>query len=426
MQGKSKPSVRLKGAGKTLLKKHVGLIHSSATLGLVERRLFNWLLHQAIDQLPNDVTHELPLSVLKALLGWESSNNNAALEDALIGLMGTTAQFNLMDDDLGEEVWEATTMISYGAIVGNRVLWRYDRAMAAKLHTPNIYAMLNLAAHQGLESSHAYALYEQVARYKTLKQTAKFPVPVLRQLIGASAPLYDDFRYFNQRVIARAVAEINTITDVRIEPIFERTGRNVTSIQFSIQPNEQTQLLAGSKSDFLDSLSVEHQPIVQRMKALGCSDSFIKNALASYGGRVEHLNSCLVVTETRVEAGKVHTNAAAYLKKLISNPVDVTVPVTSASFSLEKSRRAAKETQIKQAQRIVEREEIENDRNEISYRIAMLSVEERIEAGEAHIAVRPSARKCWDKEQGAFSGREEAFFNFFLRSWVARDRASTT
>ena len=68
---------------KDVLKKNVGVVHTTGTLSLLERKISNVLLLNAYDNLLKNRTHSLRVGYLTALLGWTESNNIADLKDAL-------------------------------------------------------------------------------------------------------------------------------------------------------------------------------------------------------------------------------------------------------------------------------------------------------------------------------------------------------
>lgn len=79
-----------------ILKKNVGVVHSTGSLSLLERKIVNVLLLNAYDDLLKNRTHSLRVSYLTAMLGWNESNNIADLKDALKKITSTTIEFNLI------------------------------------------------------------------------------------------------------------------------------------------------------------------------------------------------------------------------------------------------------------------------------------------------------------------------------------------
>ncbi len=409
---------------KATLKKNVGLIHSSSELGLVERKLFNWLLLESFEQLEHDVTHELPLPILKFLMGWENSNNNEGIEAAMKRLMSTVVHFNLIQNKKAkdgaeqEEAWEATTLLSYASIVDGRARWRFDRAMADKLHDPAVFHWLNVAAAQGLQSSFAYALYENCARYYKVGQTPKLPVPLVRELLNATAPLYADFRYLKQRVLTPAVREVNMITDIELEAEYVREGRSVVSVQFFVRVKPQSSLLS-KKERSRDELNEQERSVHDRMVALGLSSRVAIGALEARG--LDAVEPCVTLTEFKVANGEISKSAAGYLRKVIDTPFESSPPVTSATFRRNQSERQVEATQVFLQRVHQDEESIRQERARRTTEIALLTIEQRRNAAKEFIQKRPEAAKIYDDEIAKFSGRTESVFALFLRGWRPTD-----
>lgn len=114
----------LPAAGSSLaetLKKHVGAIHTSGELSLLERKTSNTLLLNAYQKLIAQRTHKIAVPVLCAMLGYDS-NDIGKLKEVLRKLASTTIEFNVMED--GRESWKVMSML---------VLWRHRQR---RLHLP--------------------------------------------------------------------------------------------------------------------------------------------------------------------------------------------------------------------------------------------------------------------------------------------------
>lgn len=416
----SKSPARKPLVSQKVLKKNVGLIHSSSALGLVERKLFNWLLLESYDRLGIDDTHELPLPLLKAMMGWEASNNNDGLDAAMKGLMGTIVHFNLVRPRgaeesrvANEEAWEATTLLSYAAVIGGRAAWRFDRSMAAKLRDPSVFHWLNVASAQGLQSAFAYALYENTARFYKVGQTPRFDIPLLRELLNATATSYDDFRYFKQRVITPATVEINTITDIEIEPRYERSGRSVVSVQFNVRVKPQSSLLAKRERTRVD-LAPEEQQMHDRMCALGLSPKAAINLIEARG--VDTVAQAVVLTEEKLRSGGIISNAAAYLRKVAESGEQGSF-VTSRTFVAKQAAERFEETKRTITAQSMSVVETIAERQRRTTEIALLSLDQRRLAAVDFIARSPAAEAHYDAALAKFTGNHERLFGLFLRGW---------
>jgi plasmid replication initiation protein len=223
------------------VKKHVAAIHTSGILSLLERKMVNVLLLNAYDVLLTRRTHSLPIKYLCAMLGWDESNNIERLQDVLRKLASTAVEFNMMED--GKEVWRVMSMLSYGEIKDGICSYRYDEYLAERLYDPEIYATINIGIQRRFEGSYALTLYENCLRYKTVGSTGWWELNRFKKIIGASAAVYDEFKYLKRDVIIKPVDEINRISDIQLVPEFQKQGRKVTAVRFIITENPQQTLL---------------------------------------------------------------------------------------------------------------------------------------------------------------------------------------
>lgn len=85
-----------------------------------------------------------------------------------------------------------------------------------------------------ISSRYSYVMFLYLLKRRPCKEI-DIPLEELRDLLGcANDPLYDEFKYFNQRILKRCHDEINEKTELKYtyKPI--RSGRKVQSIHFEI------------------------------------------------------------------------------------------------------------------------------------------------------------------------------------------------
>jgi Initiator Replication protein len=111
------------------VRKHVGAIHTSGDLSLLERKTANVLLLNAYQHLVTRRTHKVPVPLLCAMLGYDS-NDIDLLKATLKKLATTSIEFNVMED--GKEAWQVMSMISFGEIKGGVCTYRYDEYLAER------------------------------------------------------------------------------------------------------------------------------------------------------------------------------------------------------------------------------------------------------------------------------------------------------
>lgn len=250
------------------VKKHVAAIHTSGVLSLLERKMVNVLLLNAYDALLTRRTHKLPIKHLCAMLGWDESNNTERLQDVLRKLASTPVEFNMMED--GKEVWRVMSMLSYGEIKDGLCTYRYDEYLAERLYDPEIYATINIGIQRRFEGSYALTLYENCVRYKSVGSTGWWELDRFKKIIGATALMYDEFKYLKRNVIVKPIDEINRISDIHIEPEFQKQGRKVTAVRFLITENPQHTLLKPVIQD--DHAAIRESEIFKRLLEHGIGE----------------------------------------------------------------------------------------------------------------------------------------------------------
>ena len=108
---------------------------------LLQRKLFNFLVWHAYIDLANKETYEISINSLKNRL-WFNSSNNKYLQDSLRTLIVTAVDFNLLWKDKGD--WSASALLAWVSFKSWICYYSFSPVLREKLHTPNVYAKLNL------------------------------------------------------------------------------------------------------------------------------------------------------------------------------------------------------------------------------------------------------------------------------------------
>lgn len=228
------------------LKKHVGLIHCENKLSLIQRKICNILLFNALDKINDQDTYEIPIKKLCSLVGY-NSNDSKQIKDSVKVLISTVMEWNLLEDnkylnenDYQEEdvVWNASSLLAGASIRNGTIKYSYSPQMKSVLSSLDIYGRINLFVQAKFNSAYSLVLYENCVRFKNLQQTSWFSLDILRALMGVQEGKYAEFKVLNRKVINVAVNEINQKSDIHIEPKFRLQERKVTAIQFLIKENE--------------------------------------------------------------------------------------------------------------------------------------------------------------------------------------------
>jgi hypothetical protein len=165
------------------LKKHIATIHCSNTLSLLQRKISNALLHHAYDHLLTQEEHRITVKELCDLIGYQG-HNHAAIKDAMKELIATVIEWNVLNENTGEEDWTASSLLASVRLKGPQCYYAYSPHMKALLHSPTIYGKVNLMIQARFKSSYGLALYENCVRYKGLPHTRWFDLAIFRSLMG--------------------------------------------------------------------------------------------------------------------------------------------------------------------------------------------------------------------------------------------------
>jgi plasmid replication initiation protein len=330
--------------GRRVVKKHVAAIHCANKLSLLERKVSNALLYHAFPTLRQELTHELTLQELKNLLGYRT-NNNLGLKNALKKLISIVIEWNLCGDRLPDDLegWNASSILASVSINGGVIKYQYSELIKTLLASPSVYGKINLGIQARFKSSYALALYENCARYRGLPSTKTFDIDLFRKLMGVPPDSYKKFSLFEKKVICQAVAEVNTASDIRVEPKLFKRGRKVIAIRFQLVEQKQMKRFGLSEP----SKATIEAPGKQHEKS-GILEREMKKMIALYGKeRVDEAVS-YVKSTPQYKSGQVK-NIGGYVRSAITNEYSKTTQVQTdeKKISTKKQQEDALITQIK-------------------------------------------------------------------------------
>jgi hypothetical protein len=205
---------------------------------LVERRLINVLLLNAYDALTEaNKTHTISVPLLLETLDWSASKNIDTLRESLTKLATTAIVFDGLNN--GQSDWSVVAPLSFARIHGGVCSYRYDEELSRKLADPAMYAKININIQNQFDSAYALALYENCYRFHKVGTTGQIDLDVWRELLGAQAGVYDEFKYLSQRVLKPAITAVNAVSNVTLEMKVIREGRKVVALKFNVSEKAQ-------------------------------------------------------------------------------------------------------------------------------------------------------------------------------------------
>ena len=217
------------------LKKHVAAIHSATKLSLVQRKIANALLFNAYNELSEKQEHQIHIRTLSELIGYNSNELNA-IKRALVSLISTVVEWNLIDKERVDNagVWNASAIISDASITGAVCTYSYSNKMRQLLYRPEMYGRLNMQVQARFKSSYGLVLYENCVRYQNIQETPWFDMTVFRKLMGVDETKYAVFKDFRKRVIDIALKEVNEHSGLNVEYLLKKVGRTPVAIKFRV------------------------------------------------------------------------------------------------------------------------------------------------------------------------------------------------
>jgi hypothetical protein len=356
------------------LKKHAATIHCSNTLSLLQRKVANALLYHAYGEMMQKEEHEITVKQLCRLIGYHG-NNQAAIKEALKGLISTIIEWNLIDDATGTENWTASTIIASVSLEGPLCYYAYSPRMKQLLHSPSMFGKIDLVIQSNFRSSYGLALYENCIRYRGLPHTKWFDMELFKKLMGVPAGKYDIFRDFKRRVLDKAIEEVNTYSDLVIAAEFVKEGRKVVRLRFKLKDRAKRTRL-GTNQIKEPFKQLEHDPIKTKLHTVfGLSEEQIEQVLTSYDAAFVS-DKIRIVEESKPFKDGTIQNLAAYLISAIKNNFQAK---KTKSVS-EKTKSSSEDIEMAEIKRHLEkiRKEYANYREQvITNAVGALTIQEK-------------------------------------------------
>ena len=202
----------------------------------LQRRVWNVLLANAYEELPNRDIHRVSVAELTKKLGFNSHNEDY-LKETLEALVDCTVKWNILGKDKKEE-WGVASLLAEARIKDGICTYAYPPYLRTRLYNPRIYTKLNLRLQNQFTSRYALVLWEVCFDYFDLVrnegETPFIPIETFRELMGLEKGEYSLFKVLNRDVIKPAIKEVNALTNFFIEVERKRIGRRIGELKFKI------------------------------------------------------------------------------------------------------------------------------------------------------------------------------------------------
>jgi len=219
---------------------------------LTGRRLYNAMLHaaqvrlEAMPDLPRaDFLFDAPLRALLRVTGGTGEERTAA-KRYLREMRGIEVDWETTAPGDGVK-WRGFSMLSEVNVEvrngENWVTWAYPPAILGAIKEPQRWARINLLVLSKLSTYAALALYEICVRYRdnpsfvTSRKTCDWWIDALSA--GPPGEKRREWRKFKNETLQPAVEEISAATDLQVELIEHKQGRQIVEVQFAVHKRKQ-------------------------------------------------------------------------------------------------------------------------------------------------------------------------------------------
>jgi hypothetical protein len=242
------------GAGGVAVKKAVdtlAIVPTRDKISVLTRKVYNVMMHHAQVQGPDQTTYRARLRDVINLVDF-NSNNTEVLKEYFRSMVTTKVEWQSPTRAEGTN-WGVSGMIAHAELISQKtgevmLEWSYAPKLQQAILDPQRYARISLNFVSQLRTHAALALYEICSRYVdnpgalTARNAWQWWRPVLTGAPEGMNETYNEWKYFKRDCIAKAVAEVNLITDLEVEPVEHKQGRAMVDLQFRVRKKVQQKL----------------------------------------------------------------------------------------------------------------------------------------------------------------------------------------
>lgn len=271
-----------------VIRKHVAIIHAFSMMSALQRKIFNVLLHEAM-QTRNRVNSEHSVAV-EHCISFASlakaiqfnSNNKQYLKESIDDLASLKIEWNLLKDKVPSSISFLNLRVLHGAPTfyqDGTLNFSLHKVLLDLVMNPSIYGTIDLALQAQYESKYGHSLYENSTRFLNLNKNKVIELDTFRKLLGVDPNKYPSMREFTRNVINPSVEEVNDRSDFVVHLDTIRMGRKITAYELMVTPKKKAEIVCDveNKKDTNDVLLNDLKHAFGKI-----GDTIIHNIFLSY------------------------------------------------------------------------------------------------------------------------------------------------
>lgn len=226
------------------IRKHVSIIHAYSLMSMLQRKIVNVLLYEAIKGNHRQKSHnsvavecQIPFSTLSKAIKF-NSNNNQYLKEAIDGLASLKIEWNLLKDKVPSDISFLNLRILHGSPTfykDNSLNFSFHKVMLDLASNPAVYGTIDVDLQSEFESKYSHALYENSTRFINLQKNKVIQLDTFRKILGVQEGKYVNARELTRNVIAPSIEEVNDRSDFIVSLDTMKSGRKTTGFEISIK-----------------------------------------------------------------------------------------------------------------------------------------------------------------------------------------------
>lgn len=206
-------------------------------LSVLQRRLFNACVYFAQRQ-PELHSWRVLISELEHIIGYKDSSNRRYVMGELLSLMKEHVVWDATTNPLDRKISASTLLADVTHLVDQKAFeFSFSPKLREALLDPKIWQRIDLLISQRFRSMGSGPLYEWCKRYERIGMTSRWSWEDFRHAVVGiieSDSIYSQYKFFKSKILNRAIAEVNELTDIEVTLIPHKAGRVVEQIQFKV------------------------------------------------------------------------------------------------------------------------------------------------------------------------------------------------